>query len=131
MGFAQAVFLLPFVLALAVRRRFKTRAKRRQSSSRQSAAASRTAVTDESGPRSRASLDCDSLTKLCMLLGENWLFPRAARHPPGCRAQRRHPQLRSWAAPGHGGHVSLPQRAWSPELTLPSWQTLIYTFRYC
>lgn len=64
MGFAQAVLLLHFVFALAVRQRFKTRAKPSQFSSCLCAVVSCTVATDGSGPRSRVSLDCDGPTKL-------------------------------------------------------------------
>lgn len=75
--------------------------------------------------RSRVSLDCDSLTKLRVLLGEIWLSaccpaPSWLRGPAMAPTT---PELDCTRA-------RRPRHAQSRELTLPSWQT-IYAFRYC
>lgn len=131
MGFAQAVLLLRFMFVLAVRQCFKTRAKPSQSSSCQRAVVSRTVVTDESGPRSRASLDCDSLTKVRVLLGENWLFSVL---PSTFLAAGPSHRVHSLGAGLHQGTVAMsacPGMPGAVSSPCQSWQTIIYAFRYC
>lgn len=120
--------MLPFRFALAVRQCFQTRAKPSQPGSHQRAVVlldlvlrSLVLLSPMKGPEKQGISGPHQSNQTQSAFGKNWLL---------CVVLDTLLAMGPAMAPttaGHSGHIS----ACSTELTLPSWQIVIYAFRSC